>query len=626
VLSSIVRSGVLFLTLLACALAALPGAASAADRPPAKTVAKDGPTGRYLLEGDWLFRDDRGNSGIKSRWYARTSSSGWSRRTVPDAFNANDLSNRSMGGGIVWYRKDFRLPARASDWLVRFESVRYRAEVWLNGRFIGRHQGAYLPWELRLRGLRRGTNRLVVRVNSRMYETDLPPGKMTIVGAPNGGWWNWGGILREVYLRRVNGIDIERAQVLPKLPCRTCDAGIDYRVTVTNYRSRASNVRVTGTFGSERFTVGAGRVGAGASRTFSNRLRVSDPHLWSPDDPHLYPVRITATGGGRADWTLHTGVRSFEVSGGRLLLNGQPTNFRGVFLHEDDPVTAGAVTPARMEHFFELADQIGATAMRTHYPMHPYIHELADRQGVLVWDEIPMFQMPSAHLAKPEVRRAAVRQLRDMVYANGNHASVFAWSLGNELNSAATGNEARYFREGAAAVRRLDTTRPVAYAIQGYPGAGCSSTYAPIELLGINTYFGWYPGPYGSIADRRRLGPYLDEMRECWPDKALAVTEFGAEANRDGPEEDRGTYQFQSKINDHFLSTYAERPWLAGAIGMLQEFRVRPGWSGGNPFPSSPPVMHQKGVFDFQGNPKPAAEVLRRWYQGTRQYDLPLGE
>jgi beta-glucuronidase len=621
------RSGVLFLTALACALLALPGAASAgADRPSAETITRDGPEGRYLLDGTWLFRDDSANVGVRSRWYDQTSARGWSRRTVPDAFNAGDLSNDSMAGGVVWYRKDFRTPAKASDWLVRFESVRYRAEVWLNGRFIGRHKGAWLPWELRLKGLKRGTNRLVVRVNSRMYAEDLPPGKMTIVGAPNGGWWNWGGILREVYLRRVRGIDIRQAQVLPKLPCRTCAAGIDHRVTVTNHRRRPANVRVTATFGDERLAIGSGRIGAGDSRTFSNRLRLADPHLWSPDDPYLYPVRITARGGGRADWSVHTGVRSFEVDGGRLLLNGRPTNFRGVFLHEDDPVTGGAVSTARMESFFDLAEDLGATALRTHYPMHPYIHELADQRGFLVWDEIPMFQMPSNLLAKGSVRRQAVRQLRDMVLANGNHASVFAWSLGNELSSAATRNEARYFRQGAAAVRKLDSTRPVAYAIQGYPGAGCSPTYEPIDLLGINTYFGWYPGPYGSIADRRRLGPYLDEMRECWPDKALAVTEFGAEANREGPAEDRGTYAFQSEINEHFLQTYSERPWLAGAMGMLQEFRVRPGWSGGNPFPSSPPVTHQKGVFDLNGNPKPAADVLRRWYTETRQYDLAVDE
>jgi beta-glucuronidase len=595
-----------------------------AYRPPAKTLAKDGPTGRYLLGGTWRLRLDPHNRGLKGKWFKR-STGGWGRVTVPNAWNAHDLSNRSMGGGIAWYAKDFTLPARASDWLVRFESVRYRATVWLNGRRIGAHTGAWLPWELHLRGLKGGNNRLVVRVDNRMRPADLPPGKTTIVGAPNGGWWNWGGILREVYLRRVDGIDVSQAQILPRLPCRTCAAGIDYRITVRNYGKRAANVTVGATFGSQRFTIGSGLVRGGGTRRFSARQAVGRVHLWSPPDPFLYPVRVTASGGGTAGWDVHTGVRSLQVRGGRLLLNGLPTSFRGAFLHEDDPATGGALTPARMRLFFGLAKQIGATALRTHYPMNPYIHELADREGVLLWDEIPLYQMRTHELRKASTRRFALQMLHDEVLANGNHPSVLAWSVGNELNAKPTAVEANYYRRAASTIHGLDNTRPVAYALQGYPGAGCAKAYAPIQLLGVNTYFGWYPGPNGSIADRTRLGPYLDEIRKCWPQKAIAVTEFGAEANRHGPPEDRGTFEFQAGINDFDLSTYAQKPWLAGAIGMLQEFRVRPGWSGGNPFPSSPPVVHQKGVFDLLGRPKPAAGVLSRWYHATQQYDLPPG-
>ena len=79
---------------------------------------------------------------------------------------------------------------------MRFESVNYRATVWLNGRLIGTHAGAYLPFELDLSNLRPGVNRLIVRVDDRRSPSDLPPG-------PGGGWWNYGGILREVYLRAV---------------------------------------------------------------------------------------------------------------------------------------------------------------------------------------------------------------------------------------------------------------------------------------------------------------------------------------------------------------------------------------------------------------------------------------
>ena len=115
-----------------------------------------------------------------------------------------------MNGYVGWYRRDFTLPAGAfasyvpkadRHWIIRFESVNYRATVWLNGREIGSHAGAYLPWELDLTGLRSGVNRLVVRVDNRRTAADFPPG-------PGGQWWNYGGILREVYLRAVQTADL----------------------------------------------------------------------------------------------------------------------------------------------------------------------------------------------------------------------------------------------------------------------------------------------------------------------------------------------------------------------------------------------------------------------------------
>jgi beta-glucuronidase len=171
-------------------------------------------------------------------------------------------------------------------------------------------------------------------------------------------------------------------------------------------------------------------------------------------------------------------------------------------------------------------------------------------------------------------------------------------------------------------IEDLDPSRPASLVILGYPAAPCANrAYGPLKLLGVNTYFGWYPGPNGAIADRRRLSSYLDRLRDCYPGKAIANTEFGAEANRGGPAEERGTYAFQAEYNDYTLGVYAQKPWISGVTGMLMNFWCRPDWSGGNPRPSPP--MHAKGVFDYQGNPKPAAAEMSDWYHDTQQYDLP---
>jgi beta-glucuronidase len=144
-----------------------------------------------------------------------------------------------------------------------------------------------------------------------------------------------------------------------------------------------------------------------------------------------------------------------------------------------------------------------------------------------------------------------------------------------------------------------------------------------VQVLGLNDYFGWYAGPSGTIADRDLLGDYLDAMRACYPTKALAVTEFGAEANRPGPVEENGTYAFQQAFVNFTLNLIASKPTISGAVYFaLQEFRVRPGWAGGDPRPDPP--VHEKGLVSFTGVPKPAYFDAKRIYHATAQL-LPPG-
>src|SRR3954454_8223102 len=273
------------------ALVALPASAQGAGVPPEKALYHEGASGRYLLNGsDWLIRRDARDVGEKRRYFAAASRRGWSNVTVPNAWNANDNSNASMGGSVTWYRKDFRAPAasRAASWLFHFDNVRYRGAVWLNGKPLGRHAGAYLPWEVRAKAfVRSGVNRLVVRVDSRNRATDLPPARLTAEGAPNGGWWNYGGILGDVYLRRVDGLDFSRVAVRHTLPCATCAATIGYAATVRNYSHRRQRVSVTSKFNDQSLSLGKRSIKPGGSGAFTARLKVAKPRLWSPDDPQL---------------------------------------------------------------------------------------------------------------------------------------------------------------------------------------------------------------------------------------------------------------------------------------------------------------------------------------------------
>ena len=622
----------LALLLALTALAPLvPGAAArAADVPSSKTLYADGPSGRYLIDGEWLFRLDAAGQGERQGFQRSASRAGWAPVSVPNAWNVGDDSVESMKGSIGWYRKDFELPdARASlAWAVRFESVNYRSTVWINGRRVGANRGAYIPFEFVLSGLKRhGTNRLVVRVDSRRRRTDFPPSGLNADGVPTGGWWNYGGLLREVYLRRVDTVDWASVVVRPTLPNPAGgDANVTVRAVLRNATTRARRVRVSARYGTRRLVLGTKVVPARAVAGFETAFRLRNAQLWDPARPYLYPVALTASTGGRAvaRYSLKSGVRSVVVSpGGRLTLNGKLVALRGVGVHEDSRQQGFAVDNAFRDRMVADAKALGATILRSHYPLHPYLHELADRLGLLIWSEIPVYANKTDVLKQRSVRVTAAKELRKNIETNQNHPSVLLWSIANELSARPGPVQGFYIRRARNLAKRLDPTRPVGIAVAGYPSVGCQGEYGPLDVIGVNEYFGWYPGPSGQIFDRTRLSAYLDAVRACYPNKAVFVSEFGAEANRDGPVEEKGTWLFQQDFVNFHLGVFATKPWLAGAIyWALNEFRVRPSWEGGNPRPQPP--VHQKGLLTYDWVRKPAWSDAQRWFAQTPQLAAPV--
>jgi beta-glucuronidase len=629
------------LAVLAVVLPAL-GATAASARPttPAanaaradgllnKTLYKTGASGRFLMAGQWYYRADPTGNGSVADFATNPSTVGWTGVSVPNAWNAKDYSDASFAGGVGWYRKSFHLPSaqKALSWVVRFESVNYRSRVYLNGRLIGKNTGAYLPFEIRLpAGLlkRGGTNLLAIRVDDRRFPTDFPPSGLSTTGVPTGGWWNYGGLLREVYLREIDNIDFTSAAVLPDLPCGSCDAHLTYKATIRNYGTSAQRVSVSARLGARSVALGTVSVGAKKFASFTKRIAVKHPKTWSPASPYLYDTSMTATAAGGKSralqtYTVKTGIRSIKVVAGHLMLNGKPLNFRGFGTHEDSLDKGFAIDDAQREQQIQWAREAGATLLRSHYPLHPYYYERMDELGMLAWVEVPVYSVKTKYLKQKLVRELAARELENAVRTNINHPSVIVWSAGNELSSRPGPVQGYYIQRAVQLAKSIDPTRPVGLAVAGYPSAGCQPEYGPLDLLGINEYFGWYSGPNGQIADRTLLSDYLDSVRQCYPNKAIVITETGAEANRDGPVEERGTYQFQQDFANFHFGVYATKPWLSGAIWWtLEEFAVRPNWEGGNPWPASP--IHEKGLITMLGAKKPAFTDIQRIYKGTTQW------
>jgi beta-glucuronidase len=621
------------LALAALTLAATPAPALAqtgpvytATPPTLGALYRDGPDDRWLLGGTWLYKADPADAGQAAGWWRDvTATDGWTPVTVPNSFNAGDLSTASMNGSVGWYRRDFTIPPKAfasyvpvrfRSWIVRFESVNYGATVWLNGRRIGTHEGAYLPFEFALKGVRAGVNRLVIRVDDRRNTGDLPPG-------PGGGWWNYGGINQEVYLRSVQGVDMSPVVVRPILLCPTCAAQIQEQLSVHNATAAAQTVSLQGSYGAAKLNFGGHTLLPGSTWVARATVTIAAPHLWSPTDPYLYRAALTmsdAHGRPLERYVDYSGIRSITVSAaGQLLLNGRVLNLRGFDIHELNIQTGAALSPAQLSAIVGWIRELGGGIIRAHYPLNPEIEEAADRDGILLWSEIPVYQVDSSWLTRSGWLNFAHTMLRTNILTNENHPSVLVWSIANELTTPPDDAEARYIAGAAQIAHQLDPTRPVGMAISDWPGVACQAAYAPLDVIGFNDYFGWFDAGGGGTDDPSELSPFLDTLHGCYPSKPLMITEFGFEGSQNGPAEQKGTYQYQTAQASYHLGVFASKPYIAGAMWFaLQDFAARPGWSGGDPSPHPPFV--EKGEIDLQGNPvQPLFSTIRSIYTSTVQ-------
>ena len=544
--------------------------------------------------------------------------------TVPHNWNAADtLFNRSSHG---WYRREIVLPrgqrGRGTLWIARFEGASHHATVYLNGREVGRHSGGYSPFEVDLRGMRPGRNRLVVRLSTLRGPTDLThwrPARFN--GYGTGGWWNFGGLSREVYVRPVRTLDVERVAVQPKLRCARCLARIQVRSLIRNTGITSKRVALALRVGRRAIRLGHVTVPARSRREALGRFTIRRPKLWGPGSGRMYGVKITASAGGaRSLYRTRFGIRKIhKLRDGRVLLNGRPMRLRGASIHEDDPVVGAAWGPAQRRAELRRLDQLGVDVVRAHYPLHPATLEALDRRGVLVWSQAPVYQIPEANLARRQVRVNAQAANRDMVLRDRNHPSVFVWSMANELPELVGPGQAAFIRGTAKVIRGLDRSRLVAVdrstrigAPEGHPAVQA------LDALGVNEYFGWYTSavpPYAAATDAD-VGPRLDGLHAMYPRAALFVTEFGAESNRHGPETEKGTFAFQTRwMRDH-LGIHESRPFVNGSIvWALRDFRVHPTWSGGNPLPNPP--WNNKGLFEEGGAPKAAFPEVQRIFHAT---------
>jgi beta-glucuronidase len=299
-------------------------------------------------------------------------------------------------------------------------------------------------------------------------------------------------------------------------------------------------------------------------------------------------------------------VRKIEVRGTRLLLNGEPIMLTGVNRHEEYAGTGRVDPGGLLEEDLELVKRLNGNTVRMHYQAHPRLYELADRMGLLVFAEIPVWQVgvrDPVELMDPGVRRTAEGMLRTLVGELKNHPSVVTWSVGNECATSRV--EARPLIDHLARLARsLDGTRPVSYVSNLGPEDKCLDL---VDLPCLNTYFGRRIG---------ELGVTLDRVAAMHPARPILVAEFGSEAFPGMRGEGPGTEAEQAAVLRESWDAFRERRgFVMGAlVWSLADYWHVP---VGPEARTLNPIYFCHGLTTLSRKPKASFEVCREMFRGA---------
>ena len=573
------------------------------------------------ISGLWQFQLDRREEGEAQRWFNALPRP----RPIAVPCSWNDLYDDARDYlGLAWYRHEFYMPSgwRGQRVFLRIGSATYAAKVWINGSAVAEHLGGHLPFTADI--TRQLTwdraNVIAIAVENKQLPERVPPGPTGSGGVAGimGGFpatsydfFPYAGLHRPVLL-----YSVPAAAHIEDITAVTTTEGGDGVVTVKVVT--AGEYTGTGQARLDRVT-GDLQFRSGSAET---TLRIPGARLWSPRDPHLYPLTITLTDGSRVtdSYTLDIGIRTVAVRGDQLLLNGQPIKLTGFGKHEDFPLHGRGQNLPMWIRDYELLRWVGANSYRTsHYPYAEEAMDLADRLGVLVINETPAVGLNFEDTDQLTAQRLAqcLQQQRELIGRDKNHPSTIMWCVANEpmaglplgMGTPAPGAvEAgtRFFQQLYAEARRLDGTRPVTLVgVQGGP----REWHGIFDVVCINRYYGWYTLSGQLEEAARELGGELDELHRTFS-KPVIITEFGTDtlagSHKTPPE--MWTEEYQVEFLRRYLDVAAERPFMAGMhVWAFADFKTGQSVSRAT-------AMNFKGVFTRDRRPKMAAHFLRsRW-------------
>jgi beta-glucuronidase len=498
--------------------------------------------------------------------------------------------------GTIWYKKAFDYQRKDNTRLfVYFGAANYIADVYLNGQKLGRHEGGFTPFNFEITNLvRAANNSLIVKVDNKRRRDAVP----TLITD----WWNYGGLTRQVKLIEAPTAFVQ--DYLIQLQKGSQDRIAGWVKVSGNKLDQKITIRIPEARISKSFATDANGV---AQINFDARLT-----LWAPANPKLYQVVIETETDRLQD---EIGFRSIETKGTEILLNGKPIFLRGVCIHEEAPFRGGrAYSREDALTLLNWAKELGANFVRlAHYPHNELMLREADRMGIMVWSEIPVYW--TILWENPATLENAETQLSEMIARDKNRAAVIIWSMANETPV----GEARlaFLRKLIDHARSLDTTRLISAAMERHYVEGTTTQMIDdplgeyVDVFGCNEYVGWYDG----------LPDKID--RVDWKmkyHKPLIMTEFGAEApyGNHGDNLTRWTEEYQENVYQHQVNMLKRIPFLRGTCPwILMDFR-----SPRRPLPGIQDFYNRKGLVSDQGQKKKAFYVMQKYYREVAESSL----
>jgi beta-galactosidase len=520
----------------------------------------------------WKFR----KGDVSGAQHISFDDSNWLALDLPHTWN--NLDGQDGGNnyyrGIGWYRKQYTVPSTydGRKMFLQFDGANTVTDVWVNGTHLGQHKGGYAGFRFdATAAIKIGTENLIAVKVDNAYNADIPP--------LTADFTFFGGLYRGVRLLMADKLQIQPLDFgasgvyLKQTNVSAASADLQITTKVSNGYSTSRNVTITSVVVDAGNTIvktltSSQTIAAGANANVLQKTTIASPHLWNGrKDPYLYRVYVEIRDAGVVIDLVSQplGFRFFNVDANRgFFLNGQYLDLHGVNRHQDRLDKGWAISDAEHDQDFAMIEEIGATAIRlAHYQHAQRFYDLSDRNGMVVWAEIPLVDALTNSTASFD---NAKQQLTELIRQNYNHPSIAFWSIGNELRNDDSPTNSLLTQLNDL-VHSEDPTRLSAYAHCCSSNTNALTSHT--DVIGYNEYFGWYGGTYHDFAG------WADNLHASSPSRKIAVSEYGAGASifqhADNPPkpDQAGPFhpeEYQSLLHEAYWNVMKTRPFLWGKL------------------------------------------------------------